>query len=56
MLTVILNSRQEIYGDSAAQQDMDILLTAFLNNKHESGADGATLTTDTNSTLTRIYY
>jgi hypothetical protein len=55
MLTVILNNSHEIYADSVAQQDMDLLLTVFLNNKHESGADGATLT-DTNSTLTRIYY
>lgn len=47
MLTVILNSRHEIYADSAAQHDVDLLLTAFLN-RHESGADGATQTTDTN--------
>jgi len=35
-------------ADSAAQQDMNLLLTALLKNRHESGADGASLTTDTN--------
>jgi hypothetical protein len=35
-------------ADRAAQQDMNLLLTALLKNRHESGADGASLTTDTN--------
>jgi hypothetical protein len=41
-------------ADSAAQQDMNLQLTEVLDNRHESGVDGATLTTDTNLQLTAL--